>query len=171
VSFNLEALLGDKVEFTLKYGQGGFNESRSEIGKLGGGQIALEIQYLPYPVAISLTGEYYTNSANPTHWYEVSDLTAINILYIVRPLFPERIKLFAGGGFGVLEVPKEGLANMYNKNWLGNIEAGVSYRIFWKLGAYGAYKYLYSRKKENNEYVIDFHEHVLILGIQLSFKI
>jgi len=171
VAINLEALLGDNFELTLRWGQGGFKDNRSEIGELGGGQLVADIQYLPFPLALSVTGEYYTNSPGPTHWYEISDLTAFNLLYINRPLYPDRIKLFAGGGFGFLQVPVEGFLEKRNKNWLGDFEAGVSYRIAWKFGAYGVYKYLYSRKKVNNEYVIDFHENIFMIGIQLSFKI
>ncbi len=168
---SLESVNKDKLEFTFRWGQGGFNDNRSEIGKLGGGQLALDFQYLPLPLAISLSGEYYTNSPGPTHWYEISDFTAINIFYIHRPFIPDRFKLFAGGGFGVLQVPVEGYLDKHNKNWLFDIEVGLSYRIVWKFGAYGEYKYLYSRKEENKEFVIDFHEHIFMIGILLSFKL
>lgn len=32
----------EKFDFTIRLGQGGFSDDRSPIGKLGGGQIALD---------------------------------------------------------------------------------------------------------------------------------
>ena len=70
-----------KIDFSLRLGQGGFQDDRSPIDKLGGGQLALDIKPNIFPVAISISNEYYTNSAEPTHSYEISNLTAL-IYYI-----------------------------------------------------------------------------------------
>jgi hypothetical protein len=70
-----------KIYFTIKLGQGGFRDSRSPIGKLGGGQLAICAQHIAYPVALSFSSEYYTNSADPTNPYEISSLFAINSFY------------------------------------------------------------------------------------------
>jgi len=52
-----------KVYLTIRLGQGGFRDDRSPIGKLGGGQLTLDIKPVKYPIALSITNEYYTNSA------------------------------------------------------------------------------------------------------------
>lgn len=94
------------VNFTIRLGQGGFQDDRSPLGKLGGGQLALDVKLAKFPVAFSLTGEYYTNSADPTHPYEISDVTAVNLLYMTKPFKTERVTFFAGSGIGWLQVPK-----------------------------------------------------------------
>lgn len=95
-----------KVDFTIRLGQGGFTDDRSPIGKLGGGQLAIDIKPINIPIAISISNEYYTNSADPTHSYEIATLTAVNILYMKKASKTERVNLFAGGGMGWLDVPK-----------------------------------------------------------------
>jgi hypothetical protein len=56
-----------KVDFILRLGHVGFRDSWSSMGKLGGGQLALDIKPSAFPIALSLSGEYYPNSSNPTH--------------------------------------------------------------------------------------------------------
>ena len=160
-----------KVQFTIRMGQGGFNDSRSSIGKLGGGQITIDIKPAKYPIAISISNEYYTNSADPTNSYEIASLIAVNLLYMTQILNNDRIKLFAGGGIGGLEVPK-GLedSNSMEKGIMYNLEVGVNVQAFWKIGFYGLYKYLYADKESNNVKVIDFSEHIVLLGITFNFS-
>ncbi|HDY87966.1 MAG TPA: hypothetical protein ENH82_07635, partial [bacterium] len=83
-----------KVYYTIRLGQGGFRDDRSEIGKLGGGQLTLDIKPGKYPVAISISQEYYTNSPDPTHSYEIAGLTAINLLYMTKLLKSEKANVF-----------------------------------------------------------------------------
>jgi len=64
------------ADITIRWGQGGFSDDRSPLGVLGGGQLTLDIKPAKFPLAISISGEYYTNSACPTHSYEIADLTA-----------------------------------------------------------------------------------------------
>ncbi len=160
-----------KVEFTLRTGQGGFNDHRSDIDKLGGGQIALDVKLTKYPVALSLSGEYYTNSPAPTNTYEISDMTVINLLYMKKPFKTERVNLFGGGGMGWLQVPKNGSEEKTYTGMVYNLEAGINVRVIWKLGFYTIYKYLYAKKEVNNVNVIDFNEHIMMIGISLTFSL
>ena len=157
-----------KVNFTIRMGQGGFKDARSDIDKLGGGQVALDIKLTKYPIAISFSGEYYTNSADPTHSYEIAGLFAVNLLYMKRPFKTERVNFFAGGGLGSLDVPKDG-SDAMEKGIVYNLEGGINVRTFWKIGFYGIYKYLYANKEVDNVEVIDFNEHIVLLGITFNF--
>ena len=159
-----------KIYLTIRYGQGGFKDDRSPIGKLGGGQLALDIKPGIFPIAISITTEYYTNSADPTHSYEIAGLVAVNFLYMTKLAKTERINLFVGGGFGGLEVPKgEDKPDAMERGFLFNVEGGVNIRAFWKIGFYGIYKYLYAKIEKNDVRVIDFSEHIALLGITFNF--
>lgn len=84
----------------------------------------------------------------------------------------ERGNLFAGGGIGGLEVPK-GVdePDAMERGSLYNIEGGINIRAFWKIGFYGIYKYLYAKKEINNVKVIDFSEHIVLLGITFNFSL
>ena len=161
-----------KIDLTVRLGQGGFTDDRSPIGKLGGGQLALDIKPRNIPIAISVSNEYYTNSADPTHSYEIATLIAVNLLYMNKVLKTERVNIFAGGGIGRLEVPK-GLdePDAMDRGILYDIEGGVNIIAFWKIGFYGMYKYLYSKKEVNNVKVIDFSEHIVLLGITFNFSL
>ena len=153
-----------KVDLLIRYGQGGFPDERSEIGKLGGGQLAFTIKPHKYPLGFTLSGEYYTNSAQPTQPFEISDMTVMNISYMDKLFQKERIDFFAGIGTGWLKVP-DGVDGS-QKALLGNFEAGINFRVIWKIGIYGVYKYLYARKD-----IIDFDEHIGMFGISLKFSL
>jgi len=96
----------EKVDFTIRLGQGGLQENRSPIDKLGGGQLAVEIKSRMFPIAISISKEYYTNSANPIHSYEIAGMIAVNFLYMTKLQKYERVNFFVGAGMGGLEVPQ-----------------------------------------------------------------
>ena len=161
-----------KVYFTIRFGQGGFRDDRSPIGKLGGDQLTLDIKPVKFPVAVSISGEFYTNSPDPTHSYEIAGLTSINLLYMTKLLKSERTNVFMGGGIGRLEVPKgENEPDAMVKGILYNVEAGINVRLFWKIGFYGVGKYLYAQKKNNNIKVIDFSECIVLLGFTINFGI
>ena len=159
-----------KVHFTIRFGQGGFKDCRSSIDKLGGGQITLDIKPAKFPFAISISNEYYTNSPDPTNSYEIASLTAVNLLYMTKPFKTKRVNLFAGGGLGSLEVPRDG-SNVMERGIMYNLEGGVNVRAFWKIGFYGIYKYLYANKDNNNVQVIEFSEHIVLLGITINFSL
>ena len=160
------------VYLTLRLGQGGFNDDRSPIGKLGGGQLTLDIKPVKFPVAISISNEYYTNSAEPTHSYEIANLTVINMLYMAKLFKSERANIFMGGGIGRLEVPKgENEPNAMVKGTMYDIEGGINFRLFWKIGFYGIGKYLFAKKISNGNKVIDFSEGIVLLGFSFNFSL
>ena len=159
-----------KVYFTFRYGQGGFRDDRSPIGKLGGGQLTLDIKPAKLPIALSISSEYYTNSADPTHSYEIAGLLAINTLYMPKLFKSERTNIFLGGGIGWLIVPKgENEPDALEKGFLYNLEGGINVRAFWKIGFYGVGKYLYAQKTTNGIKRIDFNEGIVLLGITFNF--
>ncbi len=159
-----------KINFTLRYGQGGFYDDRSPLGKLGGGQLTLDIKPVKLPVAISISSEYYTNSADPTHSYEIAGLVAVNMLYMKQLFKSGRANVFLGGGTGWLEVPKgEMEPDAMVRGILYNLEGGINVRAFWKIGFYAVGKYIYAKKKTNSIKVIDFSERIVLLGITLNF--
>ena len=161
-----------RIYFTIRLGQGGFKDGRSPLGKLGGGQLTLDVKPGRYPFAVSISGEYYTNSADPTHPYEISGLTVLNLLYMTNAFISERFNIFAGAGAGRLEVPQgEDRPDEMETGLCYNVETGFNIRAFWKIGLYGIYKYLYAKKEKNSVNIIDFNEHIILLGITLNFCI
>jgi hypothetical protein len=156
------------ISVTLRVGQGGFSDDRSDINKLGGGQMAIDIKHADFPIALSYSGEYYTNSANPKHSYEIAELYAINALVMHQI---KRVTLFAGGGLGGLDVPSDNAPGKMHKGTHVNFEAGVNVLAFWKIGFYGIYKYLYAQKKVKAVKVINFNEHIVLIGITLNLNI
>jgi hypothetical protein len=162
----------DQINVTIRLGQGGFQESRSPLGKLGGGQLAVDFRPEVFPVALSFSSEYYTNSACPTHDYEIAGLFVINTLYQRNFFNFDRINIFGGGGLGWIEVPKgEAYPDHYERGFAYDLEAGVNIQAFWKIGFYGIYKYLYAYKEKNDYPVIDFNEHAVLLGISFNFTL
>ena len=162
LSVNSFANDSDKREyFTIRSGQGGFNDARSDIDKLGDGQLTLDVRLAKYPLTISLSGEYYTNSPDPTHSYEIADMSVLNLLYMKK--ISRRVNIFSGGGICWLEVPDD--AGGY-ENGIGlDAELGINVIVFWKLGLYGLYKYLYA----SDSGIIDFNEHIGMVGITFNF--
>lgn len=161
-----------KVDFILRFGQGGFRDSRSPEGGLGGGQFALDIKPRALPFALSVSSEYYTNSPDPTHSYEIEDLFSVNLLHI-SPLFDfENADFFWGGGIGRLKVRNnEESHDTRVKSILYSLEAGIHVRAFRWIGFYSAAKYLNAKKKEGNVKVIDFNEGIILIGITLYFSL
>ena len=159
------------ADFVVRFGMGGFNDSRSPENKLGGDQIAFDVKLRAIPLAVSITSEYYTNSANPTHSYEIESLIAVNLLYHSHFKNLEKLNYFLGGGFGRLKVPKEeSNPEKLRSGELLNLEAGLNYLAFDPVGFYGAVKYLRAEKTENNLKVIDFNETIFLLGISVNFS-
>ena len=151
---------------------GGFRDSRSPVGSLGGDQVALDIRPRRLPVAISVATEYYTNSAEPTHSYEISSLLSVNVLYMASLPTNAKFNYFFGGGIGWLEVPKsESEPAARIKDTAYNLEAGIHYRYFEKVGFYVATKYLTAQKTVNDLKVIDFSERIILLGVTYNFSL
>ena len=160
----------NNINFTVRWGAGGFNDSRSPVGQLGGDQFALDIRLKELPVSVLLSGEFYTNSPEPTHQYEIADLWAVNILYHTDFPYSAKVSLFMGGGIGGLGVPEsESNPNTLIKNNLINAEFGAYLRPYNKFGFYGLLKYLYSERTINSVRVIDFDESIFLIGIIYDF--
>ena len=166
-------ILAEKTfDLTIRSGQGGFIDERSPIGKLGGGELTLDVKFKDFPLVMSFSGEYYTNSPSPTHDYEIAGASTYSLLYMDKLFAWERLNIFAGGGFGIMEVPIESAlpAEIYGKTWYLNVEAGINVRILWKFGLYGVYKYMYAYK-DTPSVLIDFNEHILLLGMTSNFSL
>jgi len=166
------------ADITIRWGQGGFTDDRSPIGKLGG-QLTLDIKPTEFPLAFSISGEYYTNSPAATHPYEIADLTSFNMLYMTKPFKNKNANVFMGGGAGWLKVPNGKIVQIegrdepeaMEKGIMYNLEAGINIRIFRKMGFYGICKHLYARKEKNNIKVIDFSERIVLLGFTFNFTL
>ena len=160
------------LDLTIRSGQGGFSDIRSPIGVLGGGELTLDIKLRQLPLAFSFSGEYYTNSADPTHDYEIAGSSTYSLLYMNKLFSWERVNVFAGAGPGYMEVPIEDAlpAKIYENAWYLNVEAGINIRVLWKFGLYGVYKYMYAYK-EGGSTLIDFNEHIVLLGLTFNFSI
>ncbi len=159
------------LDFVFRLGQGGFKESRSPEGALGGGQLALDLKLSDFPVALSFSSESYTNGPDPTHSYEISSMYSLNLLYTDQLYDWERVHYFAGGGVGQLNVPKGETISGNVKSVLYDLEAGIRVRAFWKIGVYGAVKYLYAQKESDGIKVIDYNNAVFLLGMSIAFSL
>jgi len=152
------------AEFVIRMGQGGFYDNRSPVGKLGGGQLALDINPVDTKLALSFSSEYYTNSPAPSHAYEIKEMLLFNMLYTSRLKRYEKARYFIGGGAGTLVVPKENNKSEVNANGIAyDLEAGVNVIVYKKLGVYGVAKYLYAQKREQDKKTIDFNEFIILL--------
>ncbi len=159
-------------DFVIRMGQGGFSDDRSPIGKLGGGQVNLDVYPRAWPVGLSIFTEYYTNSASPSHSYEIADLIALNLLFRGQLFGVDRLHYFLGGGAGCLAVPEgEDSPDEYISTDVYNLEAGVNVLAFWKIGFYGIGKYLHAHRVMNNVAVIDFDEAIVMVGITFNFSL
>lgn len=158
--------------YTIRYGLGGFNESRSPSGKLGGDEIAFDINSTSYPLSLSISTEFYTNSADPTHSYEISDIFSISLFYKDEIFESDKMTFFAGGGVGKLKVPVSEItpSKHYKADSL-TLGAGLLYRFKGDFGVYGSIKHLFSEREINNIKVIDFDETIVLVGISYDFTI
>ncbi len=133
-------------------------------------QLALDISPAKLPIALSVSLESYTNSADPTNPYEISRMFAVNLLYADRiPGFDE-VRFFIGGGMGRLKVPVgEQSPGLKLEAGHYNLEAGIGASLWRGLGLYGAVKYIHAEKKSRAEKVIDFNEIIVLLGLTYRF--
>ncbi len=157
------------VGITLRLGQGGLIDKRAPDGKLGGGQLALDIKLDKVPIAFSISSEYHTKGPDPTAPYEIGGLVAVNALYLV-PLFKNKVDIYLGGGLGGLYVPKIDNHDEVERGILLNSAAGMNFKAFWKVGFYVEGKYIYASKTVNDIKVIDFSDFGFMVGISFNFK-
>ena len=158
--------------YTLRVGVGGFFDSRSESGRLLGGQFIFDAKPFKYPFAISVSFiEFYSGSWDPEHSYQIQNMGTFNLFYIIKPEKLKNIKIFCGGGIGGLQTPKNEPKNEddYATSLFYDAEAGVNYKVFKKIGVYGTVKYLYAKKKKDGVNLIDFNEIIYVAGISFNF--
>ncbi len=160
----------DIVDLVIRYGQGGFRDSRSPEDALGGGEITLDVKPSNFPVAVSISSQFYTNGPEPTHSYEIKSIRSVSLLYMNRLQNYERINYFFGLGVGWLEVPSD-YDNSNNSGALYSFEAGVRVRVYGGFGVYVNQKYLNAQSEQGGEMVIDFKEHITLVGIAYAFSL
>jgi hypothetical protein len=165
------AVRGRRLDLAVRLGQGGFRDGRSPIGKLGGGQLARDVRPHRFPIAFSLTLEYYTNGPDPTHSYEIAGLTAVNVLLVRSLGQSRRVHAFLGGGAGTLAVPRgdDGSRGERVRGIVFNVEGGLRFRVYRAFGVYGMGKYLRAQKSVAGRRVIDFNEGIVLLGLCAEF--
>ncbi len=158
------------ADFTARYGQGGFRDSRAEDGKLGGGQIAFDIARCGSPFAFTLSSEFYTEGpvADAEQSHEISNLYALNLLYTERLPGFERTDYSLFAGIGRLKVPYQGSKV---DGELFNLGAGLHWKRFEHFGFYALVKFLYAQEDVGGETVIDFSETILLLGVSYRFSL
>ncbi len=148
------------TELTLRIGQGGFRDDRAPDGKLGGGQVCLDIKHSGRPLAVSIGHEYYTKSPDPTQSYEIRDILMGAVFYVIRLAEGRPTDLYLGGGMGRLRIPQGEKAAMFQAI------AGIRTKAFWKIGIYAEGKYIHSRGE-----LIHFNEAALLVGISYSLRL
>ncbi len=152
----------------MRLGQGGLIDDRAEDGKLGGDQLALDIKVDKYPIVASISYESHKKSPVAIYHYEIANLIALNIFYIV-PIAEKRLHIYLGGGTGGLEVPKVDVLNAMERGILFDLISGINIRVFWRMGFYIEGMYIYSSKTRNNTKVIDFSDVGALVGISFNF--
>ncbi len=156
------------AEYQLRWGEGGFKDSRSPDGKVGGGPLALDIMPCNWRFGISLSAESYTRSPEPTESFEISDMYVFSLLYINSLEDIDKTDYFLSVGTGKLKVPDQ---DRQVDATLINIEAGVHWKRFDRFGFYGSLKYLYAEKTLNDRKVIDFDETIFTIGVIYRFML
>ncbi len=167
---NIERKLGKRIlDVAFRLGQGGYRDNRAEDGKLGGGQLVLDVKLDKLPIIISISQEYYKKSPDAIHPYEIEGLFLANLFYTRRLFKKWKSNVFLGGGAGIVYVPKGGTDTSANERGLMyDLEGGINVKAFWKIGIYGVGKYIYSKKTKNNVKVIDFSNAAVLLGLSLN---
>ena len=158
--------------YTIRFGIGGFSDNRSPSGRLMGAQLMFDAKPFKYPIAISASAvEFYSSSSDPEHSYQIQNMGTFNLFYIIKPSKVKDLKIFCGGGIGGLQVPKDnaesgddGVVSLFY-----DLEAGVNYKLFNKIGVYGTVKYIYAQKKEAGIHLVDFNEFIYVAGVSFNF--
>jgi hypothetical protein len=159
--------------FTLRLGQGGLREDRAPDGVLGGGGVAVDIKLGKSPWALSFPVEYHTKGPDPSEPYEIANLVAANLLH-VHPVAGDRADVYAGGGVGMLVVPRGGEqgSDDMRKGLMFDAVAGINIKnVIWKIGIYAEGKVLYAGKRTDGVKVIDFGNAGFLVGISFRFLI
>lgn len=160
----------ENADLIVRWGEGGFRDKRADNGKLGGGQIALDVAPCGSPLAFTISGESYTEGAlvDAQNSYEISDMYLLNMLYS-RPLSEfERTDYLLSAGVGRLKVPYQGSKV---DSEVFNLGAGLHWKRFEHFGFYLLLKQIYAREDAGGEKVIDFNETIFLLGVSYRFSL
>ncbi|MCK4707300.1 MAG: hypothetical protein KAU21_01695, partial [Gammaproteobacteria bacterium] len=162
----------DQYRYTIRYNKGGFNDNRSPLGKLGGGQVAFDIRLKDSPLSILISSEFYTNSQFPTNNYEISNFDSINLLYSTDFPLIKNTSMFIGGGIGRLSVPGGGsIPDSYVSTDALSLELGLYLRPYEQFGFHAVLKHLQADRDVNNTKIIDFNETIFLIGINYDFNL
>ncbi len=158
--------------YTLRLGIGGFADDRSPKGKLMGGQFIFDFKPFKFPIAGSISlVEFYSSSSDPQFSYQIQNMGVFNIFYVSKPFKSKRLKVFCGGGLGGLQVPKDDAK--HDDDWatslVYDLEAGLNYQLFKKIGLYGTGRYIYAHKESEGVTLIDFNEIIFVAGVSYNF--
>jgi len=160
------------LKYSARYGIGGFSESRSPEGSLGGGQIAFDIYLTHLPICFSISQESYTNSPDPTHSYEIARMISANVFYFDHLNNMDKVSYFLGIGAGKLNVPRsETSPKPYVSDNYINIASRIHYKISTHFSLYALVKHLSADKSVNSVKVIDYNDTILLLGIGYDFQL
>ena len=167
VSFSDAEAIGVRV----RIGQGGLADDRAPDGNLGGGQLALDLKPAELPLVLSLAAEYYKKSRDANHPYEIESLQAVRLLYRRQLPVSWSSDVFVGGGIDLLKVPRLESEGGGTVRAIGfDAACGMSARLFWKIGIYIEGKYIYSKKTDKGDRVVDFGDFGALLGLSLDFN-
>lgn len=160
----------ENLDLVVRWGMGGFRDSRAEDGKLGGDQLALDVGRCGSPIAFTLSSEFYTKGpvSKASHSYEITDMYSFNIQYTEPLPGFERTDYFFSAGIGRLKVPY--LGGSVDSELL-NLGAGLHWKRFERFGFFVLLKYLYAQEDVGDETVIDFNETIMLLGISYRFSL
>ena len=160
----------ENADLIARWGEGGFRDNRADNGKLGGGQLALDVAPCESPFAFTISIESYTEGpvVDAQNDYEISSMYLLNMLYS-RPLAEfERTDYFLSAGVGRLKVPYQGSKI---DSEVFNLGAGLHWKRFENFGFYALLKHIYARDDFSGETVIDFNETILLLGVSYRFSL
>jgi len=158
--------------YSVRYGMGGFSESRSAEGSLGGGEIAFDIRWPQWPISVSISQENYTNSADPTQPYEIARMVTVSAFYCDNLINFDKVYYFLGLGAGKLSVPRsETTPKPYVSSSYINIASRVHYQVSQHFSLYAHIKYLNASKTVNDVELIDYNDTIFLLGIGYDFQL
>ncbi len=160
------------LKYSIRYGIGGFSESRSPEGALGGGQIAFDVHLTDLPLSFSISQESYTNSSDPTHPYEIARSISASVFYYNDLNNMDKVSYFLGLGAGKLNVPRsETSPKPYVSDSYINIASRIHYKISTHFNLYALIKHLSAEKSVNNVKIIDYNDTIFLFGIGYDFQI
>jgi len=147
-------------------GKGAFGEVFLATEKISGKKVAIKCLLEKVP----------ENQESILHEIKsVSKLSHPNVINYFHSFYDEGLLYlvmeYCSCGLGWLKVPKDGSEEKNYTAMVYDLEAGVNVRVIWKFGFYTIYKYLYAHQEKNNVAVIDFNEHIMMIGITYNFSL